>query len=311
MDYRDEQRAKCREYLQRYKGVVPNFPRFLETMESYPPEYIRINVLRTGAEELRQNLNEQGVETEGTVIEGTYKIAKGRASKAMEYGLGHYFIQDLASNVPALALGPKKGDLVVDLCAAPGGKTTHMAELMDNRGRLVANDPSGPRLNVLVSHLSRLGIINTAVTKYDGRGHPLLKKADKVLVDAPCSSEGTMRKNWNVADDMDREGRKRLAAIQKGLLTNAVERVKKGTIIVYSTCTFAPEENEAVVRHALEGGDATLLPIDIDLEHSPGLRNWESGGEGFEFGEELERCVRIYPHQNDTGGMFVANIQKL
>ncbi len=308
----DEKRAQCREHLRRYQGVAPNFGDFLETMESYPPDYIRTNVLRTGAGELRQSLREQGVETEETAIRGTWKVVKGRASKAMEYGLGHYFIQDLASNAPALALGPEKGDLTVDLCAAPGGKTTHLAELMGNQGRVVANDPSGPRLNVLVSHLSRMGIINTAVTKYDGRGHPMLRKADKVLVDAPCSSEGTMRKNWNAADDLDREGRKRLAAIQKGLLTNAVERAKKGAVMVYSTCTFAPEENEAVVRHALAGGKAMLLPVDITLKHSPGLRNWENGdGDVYEFGEEMERCVRIYPHQNDTGGMFVAKIQKL
>jgi 16S rRNA C967 or C1407 C5-methylase (RsmB/RsmF family) len=175
----------------------------------------------------------------------------------------------------------------------------------------VANDRNVYRLRALRRVIDRLGVANTSVTAYDGANYPRESgEFDKVLVDAPCSCEGTSRKNPEVVHASSVDYFNRLSGTQRALLRQAVRRCRKGGLIVYSTCTYAPEENELVVDDLLEefGAHALrLLPARIDgLASSPGITRWD----GRQLSEELTRTMRLWPHQNDTGGFFVALLEK-
>lgn len=145
-------------------------------------------------------------------------------------------------------LKPTKEDTVLDIAAAPGSKTTQMAQHMENYGVIVANDVSVKRLKALTNNLERLGVLNVCVTQLDGRrfGKLMPEAFDKILVDAPCSAEGTIRKSYKAIYNWQPWGYKKLVETQKMLLVSAYKALKPGGVLVYSTCTFAPEENEGL-----------------------------------------------------------------
>jgi 16S rRNA C967 or C1407 C5-methylase (RsmB/RsmF family) len=173
---------------------------------------------------------------------------------------------------------------------------------------IVANDVTPKRLRALLANLSRIGVVNTVVTQWDGRNYPDLGiEFDKVLVDAPCSAEGRARENPDLRQGADINFIRSISGTQKGLLRRALELVKPGGIVVYATCTFAPEENEAVVAYAMQKVPSELLPINLPMPHAPGLTEWQ----GREFGEAMHLCVRIYPHHLDSGGLFLAKLRRL
>jgi 16S rRNA C967 or C1407 C5-methylase (RsmB/RsmF family) len=148
-----------------------------------------------------------------------------------------------------------------------------------------------------------------AVTNEDARFQTVdafgIDQVDRALVDAPCTCEGTVRKSPDALDGAGPESSKTIANVQRDILANAVRRTKPGGTIVYSTCTFAPEENEMVVDAVRESTDAEIVPFDVALEHSPGLTEWD----GETFDESLADTKRFYPHQNDTGGFYVAKLE--
>jgi NOL1/NOP2/sun family putative RNA methylase len=202
-------------------------------------------------------------------------------------------------------LDPHPEEAVLDLCAAPGGKTTQIAQMMKNRGLLVANEASPARIIPLRANCERLGAVNVAVTKYDGRKFPD-HQFDRVLVDAPCSGEGMARKDLSVFKRCSLNRSLGLQRLQRSLLRKAVAITKPGGVIVYSTCTYAPEENEAVVSRLLD--KVSLEKVSLPgLKSCPGLDEWDK----MQYGDELKCCARYYPHQNDTGGFFVAKLKKL
>lgn len=214
-------------------------------------------------------------------------------------------IQEEVSMLPAMLLDAQPGERILDLCAAPGNKTAQIAIAMQDTGTLVANDSKRGRIAALRQMIKRLGLVNCTVTVRDGQG--MDRRAgtfDRVLVDAPCSCEGTFRK-VRVPEPVDDELRQRSAAVQLRLLQRAVALTRAGGRIVYSTCTFAPEENEAVVDAILRqhGQRLRLRQVRLDgLQTAPGILAWH----GQSFLPELSRCLRIWPHQQDTGGFFVA-----
>lgn len=209
--------------------------------------------------------------------------------------------------VSPVVLDPRPEERVVDLCAAPGSKTTQMASMMENRGLLVANDPANSRIASLRSNCERAGAINVVVTRHDGRRFPSTK-FDRVLVDAPCTGQGMARKDITVLDRWSLKRSLGLQRLQRSLLRRGTELVKPGGTVVYSTCTFAPEENEAVVSWVADRApQISLEEVSVPgLQGSPGLAEWG----GSDFGDEMEKCARYYPHQNDTGGFFVAKLIK-
>jgi NOL1/NOP2/sun family putative RNA methylase len=231
-----------------------------------------------------------------------------RPGKMIENMLGFIHIQEEVSFIPPLVLDPKPGQTVLDLCAAPGSKTTQICQAMNNLGLVVANEPSLARITSLRANCERLGAINVAITRYDGRRFPD-HQFDRILVDAPCSSEGTARKDLKVLNRCSLKRSLDLQVLQLGLLSRAAKLLRPGGVLVYSTCTYAPEENEAVVDKVLENSKDSLRLENASI---PGVKGCQgiSEWEGAEFSEELKRTVRYYPHQNDTGGFFVAKMVK-
>ncbi len=296
------------EGLERYRGIVPDFERFVESMARPLPVTARINALKTDRERLLFRLEEAKVAHRPiSWYPLGLKLDVEKPGNLIENLMGHIHIQEEISMASPVVLDPKPKERVLDMCAAPGSKTTQIASMMENRGLLVANDPANSRVASLRSNCERAGALNVVVTRYDGRRFPATK-FDRVLVDAPCTGQGMARKDLTVLDRWSLKRSLGLQRLQQSLLERATELVKPGGTVVYSTCTFAPEENEAVVSWVAErvpsvSIEKVLIP---GLESSPGLAEWD----GSWFGDEMEKSARYYPHQNDTGGFFVAKLNK-
>lgn len=225
---------------------------------------------------------------------------------------GQIYIQNSSSWLPVVALSPEPGDRVLDVCAAPGGKTSHLAALMNGEGHITANDNSRPRLMRLRRNLERLGVSAT-YTLYDAAQltrHFDEQQFDHILIDAPCSGEGLV--NLDDAKSLDTWSVvhiKRLSQLQKRIIGQAWQLLAPGGTLVYSTCTTAPEENELIIDWLLRRmPDAGLTDIAIDNSLlSPGITQWQ----GRELGSDLHKTRRILPNSAGQELFFVARLTKL
>ena len=299
------------ERLRRYEEIIPAFEEFLRCLREPLPKTVRVNTLKASVEKVLASLEERGIAFErlGWYEHGIKLEGVDRPGNLLEYFLGFIHPQEEVSMIPPLLMELEPGQLVLDLCAAPGSKATQIAQLLDNTGHIVANDVSAERLKLLRDNYERLGVLNMGITAYDGREFPSAYEFDAVLVDAPCSCEGVIRKDPSVLRALGPRLYRRMHRLQRALLLRAVELVRPGGVVVYSTCTFAPEENELVVDYVLKrlGNSVELEPIELrGLRYEPGLTEWE----GHELEPDLALCARFYPHLNDTGGLFVAKLRK-
>ena len=298
---------------QRYRPLIDDWEAFCRTLEQPLRPCLRANTTRTQRSELMQVLQDEGIAPEPVPWHPEALTVPREARPGRHWGAiaGVFQIQEAASLLPVSMLDVQPGERVLDLCAAPGNKTVQLAEELGNRGTVVANDASRGRHAALSQALKRHGILNTSQTARDGQGMPWASgRFDKVLVDAPCSCEGTFRKTATAAEPVSADLRERLARKQRRILRRGMALTRPGGLVVYATCTFAPEENEAVVANALErfGGAFELLPARLPGVHlAPGVTEWQ----GARYGPELERCGRLWPHHNDTGGFFVALLRRV
>jgi len=294
--------------LERYRSIIPDWERFIDASSRPLPHVIRVNTLRISPDGLLARLRSKGIGAEAIRWESSLIRLDRPPGRLIEHWLGLFYVQEAAQALPVIALDPRPGETVLDMCAAPGGKATHIAALMENRGYLVANEPSGRRQQGLLANVNRLGILNATITDYRGENFPTGLKFDRVLIDAPCSAEGTLRKTPSLGKGAPEATIRRLARLQKRLILRGYEILRPGGVLVYSTCTFAPEENEAVVSHLLKERNARLVPISLPFPASAGgLTEWI----GERFPPEIAGCARIYPHQIDSGGGFIARIERL
>ncbi len=296
------------DYLDRYREIVPDYAAFraIQCLPLY--NSARINTLKIKREKLLERLEEVGVSFRSFPWYNLgLKLDIESPGKLLENLLGYIHIQEELSMVPPLVLDPQPGESILDLCASPGSKTTQISQMMNNQGLVIANEPSLARVAPLRSNCERLGVINVAVTRYDGRNFPR-GPFDRVLVDAPCSSEGRERRGPGVISRCSRERSQDLQVLQISLLKNALRLTKPGGVVVYSTCTYSPEENELVVEAVLEDAeDLRLEKVKIPgLKECPGIIEWN----GKRLNDELSCTARYYPHINDTGGFYVAKIIK-
>ena len=214
--------------------------------------------------------------------------------------------------LPALVLNPKEDEKVLDLCASPGSKTTQIAAKMKNKGLLIANEVKFGRIKILSANTERCGVMNMLITKRDGIA--LCKRFkeenfffDKIFLDAPCSGEGTIRsvpkglEMWNIKTIEN------LSKLQKSLIASAIEILKPGGELVYSTCTHAPEENEEIIDFALKNFNIKIEKINLPIKTREGITDWENK----KYSKDVKLACRIYPQDNDTEGFFIAKIKKI
>ena len=296
--------------LDRYETLVDDVAAFRAACDRSLPSVVRVNGLAASPERVRTALDEEDIAYEPVEWhDGLFRLPDGSPGTNWPYVHGWLHGQEEVSVLPGLALDARPGERIWDACAAPGSKTTQIADDMGDRGTMVANDNNLGRLSALRHNAERLGVTNAVVTNQDARNFsttPLAFDAfDRALVDAPCSCEGTCRKNPDVVDQWTLDHVHGVAGIQKGILARAVQATRPGGVVVYSTCTFAPEENEAVLDHVIENEDCELVAFDLPLDTVPGVTEWD----GETYDDSVTRAKRIYPHLNDTGGFFCAKLR--
>lgn len=282
---------------------------FLKAIEANFLPSIRFNTLKNDPLKLKKRLENKGFQLRKIPwIEYGFWVEKGKypLGATTEYLLGYYYIQRAASMIPALELSPDPTDIVIDMCAAPGGKTTHLAQLMGNEGVILAFDINRERMKSLRSNLSRCGVKNTIIFRTDAlKLEQIGIQADKILLDAPCTGEGLIcfdptRKKSRKLDDI-----LFCSNIQQELLRVAVKCTKRGGIIIYSTCAIAPEENEFVIQSIIEEKKISLLDLNINFGE-PGLIEIF----GSKLDPNLVKCKRMYPHLQGTEGFFICKMRK-
>ena len=292
--------------VSRFLEYVPKVTDFLSKMETTPTQYIRVNTLKISRAALVSRLESKGFELKSTVIPEVLAVEKAPlpTGATNEYLLGYYYIQDLSSCMAVDALDIAPGQVVLDVAAAPGGKTTFMAQKMNNTGAIIALEPNDRRARSMSFNLARCGVYNTCIFKADGLyAGKFEMKFDRVLLDAPCSCEGVIakdptRKSSHTPKDVDY-----CSKIQERLIEAAASCVKPGGIMVYSTCSFAPEENEMVVDKLLRKfGKIMLEPVAYG---SSGLTRFGD----LKFDGQLKHAHRLYPHLHDTTGFFIARLR--
>ncbi|MDL5361598.1 RsmB/NOP family class I SAM-dependent RNA methyltransferase [Halalkalicoccus sp. NIPERK01] len=298
------------EVLSRYEPIVEDFEAFLAACERPLPSVVRVNTVKAGVERTKRALDEEGVGYEGREWNpGVLELDTDKPGNTWPYFHGWIHGQEEISSLPATVLAPEPGERVLDACAAPGGKTAQIAALMDDTGLVVANDNNLGRLSALRFNAERLGLTNVAVTRQDARNFSLkpfgFDAFDRVLVDAPCSCEGIIRKRPDTLEEWSLSHVEGVSGVQKGILKRAIQSTRSGGTVVYSTCTFAPEENEAVLDHVLENENCRVVGFDTPLESRSGVTEWN----GEEYDGSVEKARRYYPHHNDTGGFFCAKLE--
>lgn len=262
---------------------------------------IRTNTLKITSEELEERLKERGwkVERVPWFEHGFFIECDQLLSKTVEHSLGYFFMQNSSSMIPPLILDPKPDEIILDLCASPGAKTTEMAELMNNTGVIVANDISHVRLKALRGNLQRCGVLNTVVVK--GFAENFYKtglKFSKILLDVPCTASGTM--NPRILKQTKEEGVRYLSSLQKRIITSAAQCLEEGGTIVYSTCSLEKEENENVIDYAVK--ELGLKTEKIEVKNLPTQKPFFEG-----YDEAVKNAVRI-PFSERTEGFFVCKL---
>ncbi|HII75030.1 RsmB/NOP family class I SAM-dependent RNA methyltransferase [Sulfurisphaera tokodaii] len=232
--------------------------------------------------------------------------SKPSLGATIEYLSGYYYIQGLASMVPPYVLDPNENDLVLDMAAAPGSKTTQLAQLMKNKGLIVAVEKSRERIKSLYSNVNRMKIKNVVLLRADAR---ILRKLNipfnKILLDVPCSGEGLIPEDPSRKTKTTIEDLKIFFQNQLELIDIAYNILEPGGILVYSSCSIAPEENEAVVNYIIENYGAKTDKI-YGYPATSGITEFN----GIKFDESLRNCIRFYPHKSGTEGFFVCKIIK-
>jgi NOL1/NOP2/sun family putative RNA methylase len=296
------------EYFAPFSPIIPDFAAFCSKVSNPLPLHLRMNTLKAPVKETRLRLEQQGIvlvrEDPLTLVYRAENISQ--PGHLLEFSLGHLHSQAFSSVLAAFVLEPKAKEAVLDLCAAPGSKTSLLAQLMKNQGIIVANDSNPERLIALRTNLKRLGVTNTLITRYPGQHFPKRFFFDRVLVDVPCSAEGTLRAGPSGTLRGSTWASQELTRLQRDLLLTAFDLLKVGGTLVYSTCTYSPEENESAVQFLLKTRPAEIQPIEMDLPHSPGLQQWKETS----YDPSIKYCWRIYPHQIDTVGFFMARVVK-
>ncbi|MEE4360538.1 MAG: RsmB/NOP family class I SAM-dependent RNA methyltransferase [Pseudomonadales bacterium] len=297
-------------HLARYRSLLQDYDDFVEALARPLPQTIAVNHLRLDAASLREALQDRVSLTPIDWFPGAFRLHEDdRPGRDWTFPAGLYTVQEEASLMPVRMLAVEPGHRVLDLCAAPGNKTVQLALALGNRGTLIANDLKVARLTALHDVCRRLGVLNVSTTGHDGAVYPVDDaQFDRILVDAPCTAEGKARRGY--LRDSSPTFRRWINGQQRALLLRAAALCRPGGRLVYATCTFAPEENEAVVSDVLEALDGRLRAVPVAFEvpgASPGLSHFGDR----RFHEDLRHARRLWPHRADTGGFFAVALERI
>jgi 16S rRNA (cytosine1407-C5)-methyltransferase len=282
----------------------------MDSLASPPRSGLRANTLKATVGEVKGLVGEAGLTLEPVPWCPTgFWVGERRhgLGDSIAHFQGLFYLEDAASLLPPEALSPSSEGVVLDAAAAPGGKTTHISALMGNGGAIAANEVDAHRTRVLRFNLSRMGVLNAAVTTLDMSVRPDVGPIfDRVLLDAPCSCEGRLGDDPEALALWKPARVQRCSRLQERLIESCFGLLAPGGVLVYSTCTLAPEENEGVVDTLLRRHrDADVEEVaDSPPKHSGGVTEWR----GVRYDDRVARCVRLYPHHYGTQGFFVARI---
>jgi 16S rRNA (cytosine1407-C5)-methyltransferase len=302
---------KIIKYLENLFGIK-SAQIYLNYIDKEPLQYIRINPLKTKTEDLQKTLfDNYNIETSPIPqLTNVLKVPSGGTllGKTIEHIIGKYYIQSLSSMIPPIVLSPKSTDKVLDLCAAPGSKTTHLAEIMNNQGTLIANEIQTDRLKSLVYNLDRMNTMNTGVIHTHGEwlSRNYQNYFDKILVDAPCSGLGIIQKKREISNWWSKNKAENLSELQHKLMVSAIKMLKPGGELVYSTCTLTVEENEMVIDKLLKKYPVEILPIELQIQS----RNAFTKTGELHFNQNLDLARRIMPWEVESEGFFIVKIKK-
>lgn len=278
---------------------------------SYEQPYyagIRYNSIKIDQEEF-EKIAPCKVSTVPWSTNGYYYSLDEQPAKHPYYHAGLYYIQEPSAMIPACIMPIEKGDKVLDMCAAPGGKSTELAAKLDGTGFLVSNDLSNSRAKALLKNLELFGVKNSMVLSENPKNLVSIfpEYFDKVLIDAPCSGEGMFRKDVTMIKNWEEQGVEYYSKIQKEIILYGADMVKPGGYMVYSTCTFAPEEDEETIAYLLkQRKEFSVEKIDLEFDGIGfGRPEWIDSND-----EQLKRCIRMWPHKINGEGHFVALLKK-
>ncbi|MHA1834346.1 MAG: 16S rRNA (cytosine(967)-C(5))-methyltransferase RsmB [Candidatus Baldrarchaeia archaeon] len=276
--------------------------KLFEVNNSPAPVWLRVNTLKTDKEKLIKTLEREGTKVAPDAdLPDVFRVIESRKPpiRLSSFSRGLFYIQDKASVLAGHVLDPKPGELIVDVCAAPGGKTSHIAQLMENEGKIIAIDISRLRIKALKNNMKRLGVKIVETKIMDARDIPrkLKIEADRVLVDPACSSTGNLRSRPEVRLWVKKKDVKRFAKLQWEILKSAAEIVKENGILVYSTCSMTLEENEYLIKRFIEDTNSFKIVKAEPFIGKPGFN-------------DLTDAQRLFPHLHDTEGFFIAKLVK-
>jgi len=305
------------ELVARWGAFYGDLPKLLEAMRRPPGTYLRFNPLRGDPRETHRRLEEKGFRFSDSGVPGTFRVdeAPFSAGATEEYLMGRYYLQDPSSALAPLALEPKPGDVIADLCAAPGGKTIALAAMAQDRAAIFAYDADPARARGLQSNLYRCGVTSAAVYATPAQSARRLGLTfDRVLLDAPCTGEGVVQRD---------PGRRRgqlgeyasCAREQADLLTVARDLLRPEGVLVYSTCTLAPEENEFQVQHAIDELGFEIEPLPRAVQNvrfsgqalMPGLQRVIER----DLSPAMTKAAHALPHPHGTMGFFLARLRRV
>lgn len=294
-------------FLTRMKDMLgEEYPAFLNSYDSPRKFGLRVNTLKLSSQEFAEIAPFQ-LTPIPWVSNGFFYGKEDRPSRHPFYPAGLYYLQEPSAMTPASRLDITPGEYVLDLCAAPGGKATELAARLQGKGLLVANEISASRAKALLRNLELSGVTNALVTNETPKrlaGY-FREFFHKILVDAPCSGEGMFRKDPDVAKTWDEERPPYFGKLQQEIIQQAISMLKPGGLLMYSTCTFSPDENEGLISYVLEQfPEMELLDMEDYPGFTPGNPRWGNGD------TRLLKTRRIFPHHMDGEGHFLALLKK-
>ena len=288
-------------FIERYRAMGSSL-----TGDETTPQAIRVNPMKTSDEELVNTLTDQEVKLEKiSYLDHGYRVLESPFSLGanIEYLLGLYSLQESASQYPVQALNPSPSDTLLDMASAPGGKTTQASAYMQNKGIIVALDISRSRLYATENNVERCGVTNISIHHVDALELPEEPVFTKILLDAPCSGNYVTDPYWFKKRNQIDIGHN--AGLQKMLLSKALELLKPHGVLLYSTCSLEPEENELNMQWLLDNHDVNLMPLD-----GPGSLGFTEFN-GSSLDDEISNCMRFWPDETGTQGFFVAKVVKI